>query len=185
MKIICFGDSNTYGYENLEYIGGRYPSDSRWVDILSRKTGWTIINEGVNGRTIPKVSVPISEDTDLFLIMLGTNDLLQGFDASHTANRMEDFINHLTIDKNKILLIAPPPMVYGFWVTEDKLIEESHNLSTCYRALSEQLRVHFADAGEFQVSLVFDGIHFSKEGHRAFAEGLYQYFMNRKEEYLC
>lgn len=39
MKVICFGDSNTYGYDPRGYFGGRYEGDSRWVDILSAETG--------------------------------------------------------------------------------------------------------------------------------------------------
>lgn len=34
------------------------------------------------------------------------------------------------------------------------------------------LGVAFADAGEWGVALTFDGVHFSPEGHAAFAEGL-------------
>ena len=32
MNVICFGDSNTYGYDPRSYLGGRYDPDSRWVD---------------------------------------------------------------------------------------------------------------------------------------------------------
>ena len=39
MKVICFGDSNTYGYDPRSWIGGRYEPDSRWVDILAAETG--------------------------------------------------------------------------------------------------------------------------------------------------
>ena len=35
MDIICFGDSNTYGYDPRGYFGGRYDADCRWVDILA------------------------------------------------------------------------------------------------------------------------------------------------------
>ena len=31
---------------------------------------------------------------------------------------------------------------------------------------------HFADAGQWGVDLLFDGVHFSEAGHWAFAEGL-------------
>ena len=37
MNVICFGDSNTYGYDPRSYLGGRYDPDSRWVDILAEK----------------------------------------------------------------------------------------------------------------------------------------------------
>lgn len=29
MKVICYGDSNTYGYDPRSYIGGRYPAGAR------------------------------------------------------------------------------------------------------------------------------------------------------------
>ncbi len=32
MNIICFGDSNTYGYDPRSYLGGRYDADNRWPD---------------------------------------------------------------------------------------------------------------------------------------------------------
>ena len=37
MTILCFGDSNIYGYDPRGYFGGRYDADSRWVDILVEK----------------------------------------------------------------------------------------------------------------------------------------------------
>ena len=35
MKLLCFGDSNTYGYDPRSYLGDRYPSSIRWVDKLA------------------------------------------------------------------------------------------------------------------------------------------------------
>ena len=58
MKISCFGDSNTYGYDPRSYFGGRYDADSRWVDILAAQTGWTIFNMGQKeGVMVPDVAV--------------------------------------------------------------------------------------------------------------------------------
>ena len=76
MKVICFGDSNTYGYDPRGYFGGRYDADSRWVDILATETGWTVCNMGQNGREIPSVVPALPADTDLLIVMLGTNCLL-------------------------------------------------------------------------------------------------------------
>ncbi len=39
MNIICFGDSNTYGYDPRSWLGGLYDADSCWVDILAAETG--------------------------------------------------------------------------------------------------------------------------------------------------
>lgn len=175
MKVICYGDSNTYGYDPRSYFGGRYDAGERWVDILSEKTGWTVHNEGMNGREIPRRSISVPHGTDMLIIMLGGNDLLQGNSVDQVSERMEAFLNGLQLEKNRILLLAPPPMQLGEWVPHQALIDASIQLSRRYRALAKQVGVRFADTGEWDIPMTFDGVHFTGQGHRAFAEGLYNY----------
>jgi len=175
MKMVCFGDSNTYGYEPGTFFGGRYEADCRWVDILAAKTGWEIVNEGENGREIPLRSVCIPEDADLLTIMLGTNDLLQGNSVAKVTDRMAAFLNRLPHKKDRILLIAPPPMTLGLWVPHQSLIDGSVQLAKAYETLSRRAGVGFADSGAWNIPMTFDGVHFTREGHRAFADGLYNY----------
>ena len=173
MKIICFGDSNTYGYDPRGYWGGRY--DAPWPEILAERSGWNVVNDGINGREIPQAPVLFPMDTDLLIIMLGTNDLLQFWTPGAACEKMERFLELLTLDRDKILLIAPPPMEFGTWVQDQKLIGGSVALAKHYQALSERLGVRFADAGEWNTSLAYDGVHLTEAGHRAFAEGLFNY----------
>ena len=91
MNVICFGDSNTYGYDPRCYFGGRYDADSRWVDILATETGWTVYNMGQNGQEIPSVTPAFPADTDLLIVMLGTNDLLQGRSRSRPPSGWSSF----------------------------------------------------------------------------------------------
>lgn len=172
MKVICFGDSNTYGYDPRGYFGGRYDADSRWVDILSAETGWTVCNMGENGREIPSAAPAFLTETDLLIVMLGTNDLLQGRSPEQAAERLEQFLTAVPLDRNKILLIAPPPMVLGEWVSSQQLIDASHSFARLCQALAERLGVRFADAGKWGISLTYDGVHFTEQGHKAFAAGL-------------
>ena len=44
MKVVCYGDSNTWGYDPRGYFGGQY--DHPWPEILAVKTGWNVVNEG-------------------------------------------------------------------------------------------------------------------------------------------
>ena len=67
MKVICFGDSNTYGHDPRSWLGGRYDADSRWVDLLAAGTGWTVRNLGQNGREIPPAAPVFPPDTDLLI----------------------------------------------------------------------------------------------------------------------
>ena len=155
-------------------MGGRYPPDSRWVDLLADQTGWEVVNLGENGRCIPLRPISLPEDVDLVIVMLGTNDLLQGCTPEKTADRMKRFLQSLPLAPEHILLIAPPPIVPGEWVTDSSLIESSHLLAKYYRELAGQLGVRFADAGNWHVTLAYDGVHFTEQGHRAFAQELIQ-----------
>lgn len=172
MRVLCFGDSNTYGYDPRSYLGGRYPAQSRWVDLLARETGWEVINGGENGREIPSRPIELPQAPDLLIVMLGTNDLLQGADADTAESRMEKFLARLPIDRNKILLVSPPPMQLGTWVTEKRLVSAPAQLAERYAALAKRMGVRFADAAPWQIELAFDGVHFTEAGHRAFASGI-------------
>lgn len=174
MKVICYGDSNTYGYDPRSWFGERYDPSCRWVDILTAQTGWDIRNEGMNGREIPMRGEKLPVDTDLLIVMLGTNDLLQGRQPKQAALRMEAFLEGLTLEKRKIILIAPPKMAFGEWVRDQKLIEASIQLGECFRNIARRLGVSFVNAGEWSIPLAFDGVHFTEEGHRIFALRLYK-----------
>ena len=181
MKILCFGDSNTYGYDPRSFFGDRYPAESRWVDLLARKLGCETVNAGMNGRTIPKREEDFvlfrrllagQQPVDLLTILLGTNDLLQGDSPEAVADRMEQFCKQIAPEKTKILLIGPPILQLGEWVSNRELVEASAALNKAYEALSERLCLDFADAEEWNIPLAFDGVHFTEEGHRKFAEAL-------------
>ena len=172
MKIICFGDSNTYGYDPRGYLGGEY--DHPWPEILARKLGCTVLNWGENGRVVPKKAIAFPANADLLIFMLGTNDLLQGASPETVCGRMERLLESL--DHKKILLIAPPPMKSGAWVSSQNLIDDSKALSKQYKVLAKRLDIRFVDAGQWNVPLAYDGVHLTEEGHRAFSEGLIEYF---------
>ena len=124
MKIVCFGDSNTYGYDPRSWLGGRYDVDSRWVDILASETGWEVCNMGENGREIPRSAPDLPVDTDLLIFMLGTNDLLQGCSPEQAAGKLKHVLSQLSLKPNQILLIVPPPMAPGQWVPSQQLIDQ-------------------------------------------------------------
>lgn len=89
-RILCYGDSNTWGYE--AGTGRRYPEDVRWTGVMQSDLGpgYTVIEDGLNGRTtaydLGWKSVANGMDAlgftlvsqapiDLAIVMLGTNDL--------------------------------------------------------------------------------------------------------------
>ena len=53
-----------------------------------------------------------------------------------------------------------------------QLIDDSHAFAQLCQTLAEQLGIHFADAGKWDIPSAYDGVHFTEQGHRAFAAGL-------------
>ncbi len=185
MKIICFGDSNTWGYDPRSYLGERYPKDVRWTGLLSALPGLEVVNCGVNGRTIPntpaRVSAACAElgrylPADVLLVMLGGNDLLcsPDFRAENVAERMERFLRDALprLELGRTLLVSPPPMRPGAWVDEERLVTESARLGGCLARTAEVLGLEFADAAAWAPGLCFDGVHLDEAGHRAVFEGV-------------
>ena len=174
MRILCLGDSNTYGYDPRGYWGGRYGPEARWPDLLADSTGWDIINAGANGQCVPGHLPAQIPQAECIAVMLGTNDLLQGDSPQEVAGKMEIFLKQLLPLPAHLLLIAPPPMKRGEWVPSQELIERSLQLASEYQRISQTLSVPFVDTRFWDVELAFDGVHFSEAGHREFAVRLHE-----------
>ena len=128
-----------------------------------------IINDGLIA------AVADSAGIFIFLVMLGTNDLLQGATAKEAAARMEAFLKLSLPHCQQILLVAPPPVKRGAWVPSDALVAESIRLAEEYKLLAETLSIPFVDTCHWNIPLTFDGVHFTEEGHHAFSNYLIRY----------
>lgn len=183
-RLVCLGDSNTYGYDPRGYLGGRYPRTVRWTGLLEATGRWTVCNAGQNGREIPRRAAETREvdallsayaDLGALVVLLGTNDLLMD-PACDPAARMEAFLRHAlaqpAMRSVPALLIAPPPLRAGTWVTDDALPARSAGLAGAYQAAARTVGAAFADAGAWEIPVCFDGVHFTQEGHRRFAQQL-------------
>ena len=53
-----------------------------------------------------------------------------------------------------------------------QLIDDSHTFAQLCQALAERMGIRFADAGTWNIPLAYDGVHFTEQGHKAFAAGL-------------
>lgn len=113
--ILCYGDSNTWGFVPGSLIFEtfymeRFARTQRWTGLLQHQLGanYHVVEEGLNGRTtnvdykdIPgrngKTFLPICLYThspiDLVALMLGTNDLKLEF--SRTSTEIADAISEL------------------------------------------------------------------------------------------
>lgn len=100
MRIVCYGDSNTYGWDPRFFSGNHY--ENPWPEIMAEKTGNHVKNCGEPGRVIPyreELLESFRRDVaayhpELLLIMLGTNDLFYSMEtaAESIAGRMRNMI---------------------------------------------------------------------------------------------
>ena len=163
---VCFGDSNTYGYDPRDPLGRRYPPEGRWPDRLAELTGWEVRNAGMNGRIIPMGSArPLAAaeigQAEIVFVMLGTNDrrFLAYGTPERVGERMDGFLSFLkgALPDTRLWLIAPPG-----------------DLSEIYRRLAGKRGTGFSDAEAWQLPLAYDELHLSEEGQRLLAEHVYE-----------
>ena len=171
--ILCYGDSNTYGYNSANC--GRFPQYIRWPGVLQRRLGseYCVVEEGLNGRTtafpkngeIWKSGLYAFEAVagshfpiDVLAIMLGTNDCAAELDLSAeeiTAGlekiiiRAKSFLHEKQGYQPYIIIIAPPAIeesIYDgpfFEEMNARSLEVSAALPEHYRALAEKYGCDF------------------------------------------
>jgi lysophospholipase L1-like esterase len=136
--ILCFGDSNTWGFDPHATASSphpiRHPHDVRWTGVLASKLGkeFRVIEEGQNGRTTvhedPIVQhrngrtylppcLESHKPVDLVVLMLGTNDLKAMFNLppGEIAAGVESLVKLLeqsdagpNARAPRVLLVCPP-----------------------------------------------------------------------------
>ena len=198
-EILCYGDSNTWGYNPSTQE--RYERDERWTGILQITLGdeYHVIEEGLNGRTTvwddpiegeykngKNYLVPCLEShkpLDLVIIMLGTNDLKKRFsvtayDIAEGAGVLVDIVKQGSCGKNgnppKILLLAPPPLgrLTEFSEMFEGGLEKSKKFSEYYKRVAEEHGCEFFDTSSVVRSSDIDGVHFDKESHRTLGKAI-------------
>jgi lysophospholipase L1-like esterase len=193
-KILCFGDSNTWGY-----IPGsdeqRYPANIRWTGVLQGLLGkkYLVQEEGLNGR-ITDLDDPKHPGKNGYvyfvdwlksygsisclILMLGGNDLTKkrfSRKAEEVANGIEKIINFAREENNRlnIILINPPKENDKLYRTE---INFQKNITHKFELLADKLRTAaqkydclFLDANEIVKISKMDGCHMTKGSHQKMA----------------
>lgn len=198
-NILCYGDSNTHGFNPAGQ--NRYPYDVRWTGVLARELGpdFRVIEEGLNGRTTVWVD-PIDEDRygkgylrpcllshapiDLVVLMLGTNDLKRRF-AAPAADIARGVSTLVTIIQTsgvgpdyqapQILLMSPPPLTRLSEYAEEfgpEGVQKSRQLAGYFQQVAEQLGCAFLDAGQVIEPSEIDGLHFEAEAHQKLGQAV-------------
>lgn len=196
--ILCFGDSNTFGF--IPKKGSRYPYEVRWTGALQRLLGpsWRVLEDGLNARTtvlddplfdgrrgadVLPGRLECQRPLDLVILMLGTNDVKPyfSFSAANIASGMEVLVNIvLHFDYGgfatpKVLVVSPihlhEDIAKGIEPAFDAdSLRRSKELTPLYKQVAALHGCDFLDAAAYAEPSAVDGVHMEPEGHRKLAE---------------
>jgi lysophospholipase L1-like esterase len=185
MKIVCLGDSLTYGFG----ISRR----NTWISLSAERTGLKFINCGINGDTTGGMLARLRSEVTAHspggvLIMGGSNDIFISGSAE-TAQANISALSHQVIAFGAVPFIGtPPPLdaenVRHDWAslsdiacarkTGDKYAEWLRSFAGIFGITVIDFRAAFeavTDA-ERRRLLYIDGLHPTSEGHRLMADVL-------------
>ncbi|MBQ6388543.1 MAG: HAD-IA family hydrolase [Mogibacterium sp.] len=200
ITVLCYGDSNTYGYDTM--TGGRYPYEKRWTTILADLLGdrYEVIPEGLNGRTTAYdrpgagwkngvssfvACLGTHKPVDYLVIMLGTNDCNAGLDlsAQAIAKGMENLVC-LAEEKSPELqgyipeiIVTAPAAIQGnieespfAYALSQESVSKSFELGELYREIADRHLCKSLDATTSAEVSSYDCEHLTEQGHRQLAE---------------
>jgi lysophospholipase L1-like esterase len=190
-RILCYGDSNTWGYDPV--TKDRFDEYTRWTRVLGNTLGaaYEIIEEGLSGRTTvwndpiegykngKEYLIPCLEThrpLDLVILMLGTNDLkkrfsLSAYDIAEGAKVLVGIVQNSKAGANgqapQVLLLAPPPTTTLTDYAEmfEGAEGKSKKFSSHYARVAATLECKFLDTATVIISSPLDGIHFETGEH--------------------
>ena len=190
-KIVCFGDSNTYGY--ITETGRRYKKKVRWPGRLEKLLGdsYQVVEEGLCGRTsaFEDKTEPglcgLDSIERVMIVMLGSNDCKTQFGAAaeeitEGVKKVIQKARESSSEEFDILLIAPAMMTEriadsGFGSEFDmRSVAVSRELAKNYQALTKHEKINFLDGSLVTRVGEADGLHLAEEGHQMLAEAVYQ-----------
>ena len=182
-KLILFGDSNTYGYDPRGFLGGRYPEEVRWTTHVKEalKDSYEIVEEGMNGRMLPELGYGLFTTViqglsreDVFVMMLGTNDILltnhPNVDA--TLQRLDSILSYVSKNCLATFILIAPPYISALDQEMQLYHDCSVEMNEGYMKLAKAHNIKAIDAGSWNIEMGYDGVHFSIEGHKKFSEFL-------------
>jgi len=200
MRILCIGDSNTWGF---------HPKDEqrikkRWTKVLAELMPENeIVEEGMNGRTLLSVDPLIPErcgiaglkmllmshkPIDCVVLMLGTNELKTFFEcsASYIAEGVREFIKVILdpelwqrFNVPRLLVVSPVLIreeliingdVFGDF--DEKSVLESKLMADAISKVCNEYKVDFMNAADYAKASIIDNIHMDEENHGKFAEAV-------------
>jgi acyl-CoA thioesterase-1 len=182
MKIVCLGDSLTYGF------GAR--RSKVWTKIAQDRLGMEIINEGISGDTTNGMmsrfqNAVYDKRPDAVLIMGGGNDFIVGADINLVKSNIMSMV-HQSIARYIDPIIGIPIKIYPEDVKKEwaefsdfyQVAEKMEEYRVWIKKFCKTFNIKYIDfytefnedAGPSARELYIDGLHFNDRGNEIMAE---------------
>jgi acyl-CoA thioesterase-1 len=168
-EVLALGDSLTQG--------AGVTLEQAWPDLLAHKTGWVVVNGGVNGDTSEEALLRLPGLLDehnpvLVLVTLGGNDMLRHLPEQQTIANLERIITLIKAHGAKAVLLATPSPSPMRAVFQDLAAPDF------YRKVAEAQHVPLIEDAIAVVlsdpKLKGDALHPNPEGHARLAEKIFR-----------
>lgn len=194
-KILCFGDSNTYGYN--PHTGNRYNKNTRWTGVLQKLAGsnYEIIEAGGNNRTAfsdnPNgiqftgyILLPqyLKENYETIILAIGINDLQKFYNPSiEEFEKGIRYIVSITVEqapKSKLIILSPSHIEENILNSNFKFlfdktsIEKSKKITAIYKKIAREYNCKLLDLNKIVKTSKIDGLHYEAEEHKKIAESV-------------
>lgn len=194
--ILCYGDSNTWGY--VPGVGTRFPEEIRWTGVLQKALGcdFNVIEAGLCGRTTiwddpfndfvngKETLLPVMRQAsplDLVILSLGVNDLrwYNAWDAAMGCDALIQIISthdELFTDSTPRIILVSPTLIdneYTDYMANPESPcsrEETKKFAKYYKTVADWRNIPFVDASKIADPVPVpsgDGVHLGVEGHKA------------------
>ena len=198
-QIVCFGDSNTWGYNAQD--GSRFEEHIRWPGVLAQSLGsdFNVIEEGLSGRTAV-LDDPLFDGLNGFtyltpclkshsplnivIIMLGTNDTKERFQLTafniaqgiiRIAKKAQQSESGPGNNPPHVVVVCPPIIGENYFHTSIGAAMganchlKSEALPNYLAQLCHEEKIDYLDASSIPMNTI-DFMHLSVEGHKLLGE---------------
>jgi lysophospholipase L1-like esterase len=187
MKIVCLGDSLTYGYGNARR--------DIWTNLAAQISGFEIVNKGINGDTSGGMLSRFKRDVldekpSAVLLICGANDIFASlaidnlkanvFSMRHLAANAQIAFILGTLPPIQADKVPPQWAAFADMTLADKLCGQYSQWVKAFCKAFGVFEIDFRALFERKLkenpSLYLDGLHPNKEGQRLMAELAAQIF---------
>jgi acyl-CoA thioesterase I len=165
--VLALGDSLTYG------TGAS--TETSYPTVLSRLTGWNVVNAGVPGDTAAGALARLpgllqQHQPSLVIVSIGGNDFLRRMSPADTRANVRSICEQAAASGSQVLLVAIPEL--SLFAAAARSLGD-HPL---YEEVAAELKVPLHGRGWSEVlgqdAMRSDAVHANARGYEAFATGL-------------